>query len=177
MHDYWKLYESFFAPSQDGVGTILEIGLGTNNPSIPSNMGGHFTPGGSLRAWQAYFANFEILGADIDREILFSDRRIKTFWLDQTKRKTFRELHEYLKSKALDFVIIDGLHQPYADLNTLVELLPYLKKQGHIFVEDIESSRFITIHWRIVKRFLPKGYSGTLIRQKGGSVFDVQRLS
>jgi len=176
MHDYWKLYEKFFATSQAGVGILLEVGMGTNNPSIPSNMGGHFIPGGSLRAWQAYFSNFEILGADIDREILFAEGRIKTFWLDQTKRETFYDLQEYLESKALDFLIIDGLHQPFADLNTLVAFLPYLKKDGHIFVEDIEPSQSIKLIWVLVRLLLPKGYKGTLLRQKGGLVFDLRRL-
>jgi hypothetical protein len=175
MHDYWRVYEKVFAASQDGRGIILEVGMGTNNPLIPSNMGGYFTPGGSLRAWQAYFSNFEILGADIDREILFAEGRIKTFWLDQIKRETFSDLHVYLKSKSLDFVIIDGLHQPFADLNTLVELLPYLKKGGHIFVEDIEPSHSIKLFWKLVRLLLPEGYSGILLRQKGGLIFDLQR--
>lgn len=177
MHDYWKVYENVFATSQDGVGILLEVGMGTNNPLIPSNMGGYFTPGGSLRAWQAYFSNFEILGADIDREILFTEGRIKTFWLDQIRKETFSDLHEYLKSRSLDFVIIDGLHQPFADLNTLVELVPYLKKDGHIFVEDIEPSHSIKLFWELVRLLLPKGYSGTLLRQKGGLIFDLRRLA
>ncbi len=132
MHDYWKIYEEVFHRSRTEKGILLEIGLGTNNPDIPSNMGGYFKPGGSLRAWQEYFEEFEILGADIDREILFSENRIRTFWLDQLNGKSFQGLHNYLKNKSLDFIIIDGLHQPFADLNSLVELLPYLKKDGHL---------------------------------------------
>lgn len=177
MHDYWKVYENFFATSQDSEGILLEVGMGTNNPLIPSNMGGYFTPGGSLRAWQAYFSNFEILGADIDREILFTEGRIKTFWLDQIKKETFSDLHEYLKLRLLDFAIVDGLHQPFADLNTLVELVPYLKIDGHVFVEDIEPSQSIKLFWELVRLLLPKGYSGTLLRQKGGLIFDLRRLT
>ena len=175
MHDYWKIYEEVFRKSRTEKGILLEIGLGTNNPDIPSNMGGYFKPGGSLRAWQEYFEDFEILGADIDREILFSENRIRTFWLDQLNGKSFQELHNYLKGKSLDFIIIDGLHQPFADLNSLVELLPYLKKDGHLFIEDIEPSKGVELFWRLVGLLLPKCHTGVLKRQKGGLVFHVNR--
>lgn len=175
MHDYWKLYERAFNSSIGAKGIILEVGLGTNNPAIPSNMGGNFSPGGSLEAWKEYFQLFEILGADIDHNILFADDRIQTFWLDQTKRETFSELHQYMSGRSIDFVIVDGLHQPYADLNTLIELLPYLKVGGYLFIEDIEPSRTVAAHWAIVRRLLPRNYSGVLLDQLGGRIFEIQR--
>ena len=40
-------------------------------------------PGASLRVWRDYFPNAIIYGADIDKDILFAEERIKTFYIDQ----------------------------------------------------------------------------------------------
>ena len=115
MHDYWRVYEKVFAASQDGRGIILEVGMGTNNPLIPSNMGGYFTPGGSLRAWQAYFSNFEILGADIDREILFAEGRINTIlWATVTG---------FLCTLAFNFILIKNFGIEGAAVSTSITFL------------------------------------------------------
>ena len=37
-------------------------------------------PGASLRAWRDYFENALIYGADIDKNILFKENRINTFF-------------------------------------------------------------------------------------------------
>ena len=52
-----------------------------------------------------------VYGADIDRDILFEDNRIKTFYCDQTHRAAIRELWSQpgLESGA-DIIIDDGLH-------------------------------------------------------------------
>jgi hypothetical protein len=46
----------------------------------------------------------------------------------------------YLKKRIpkLDLIIDDGLHQPDANLNTIIELIDHLKLNGLIVVEDIE---------------------------------------
>ena len=54
---------------------IFEVGLGTNNVDVPSNMGKDGKPGASLRAWRDYFPN-----ADIDTRILFKEDKIQTFY-------------------------------------------------------------------------------------------------
>ena len=61
---------------------ILEIGLGSHNSSIVSHMEPNFTPGASLRAFRDVAKSSQIYGADIDREILFSDKRIQTAYVD-----------------------------------------------------------------------------------------------
>ena len=41
-------------------------------------------PGASLRVWNEYFKNATIYGADIDKSTLFEEKKIKTFYVDQT---------------------------------------------------------------------------------------------
>ena len=76
----------------------MEVGLGSNNTELLSNMGSDGKPLASLRAWRDYFPNAQIYGADIDKDILTNEERIKTFFVDQTKPDTIREM---LKKKAV----------------------------------------------------------------------------
>jgi hypothetical protein len=63
---------------------LLEIGLGTNNTDVVSNMGSEGVPDASLRAFRDYLPNARIYGAGIDKRILFEESRIKTYFADQT---------------------------------------------------------------------------------------------
>ena len=51
---------------------------------MPHHMPIDSTPGASLRAWRDFFPNATILGADLDREVLFEEERITTGYMDQT---------------------------------------------------------------------------------------------
>jgi hypothetical protein len=176
MHDYWRSYERWMKCLENEEGALLEVGIGTNNPSIPSNMGGNFVSGGSLRAWSHYFPKFRIYGADIDTEILFEQGNIATCWVDQTKPGSFENIYKSFSKPELDFLIIDGLHQPYADILSLRKLLPLLKVKGHVFIEDVEESRLIKLVWGTVFKLLPRGFESNLIPHKGGLVVHIQRI-
>ena len=65
---------------------MIECGIGTNNPNIPSSMGIKGKPGASLRMWRDFFPNATVIGVDIDKNILFSETRIQTFQCDQTDK-------------------------------------------------------------------------------------------
>lgn len=177
MHDYWLIYGEELALLSDDKPKVLEIGLGTNNPEIPSNMGGHFNPGGSIRAFKEFLPKAQIYGADIDREILFNEDRIETCWVDQTQEKSFSELYSLIKDQSLDVIIIDGLHQPYADLLSVFQLIKFLKIKGSIFVEDIEDSPPVRTIWFLVTVILRiKGFKSKLFEMKGGLMFWIQRV-
>lgn len=176
MHNYFEIYASILDSLVGNDIQILEFGLGTNNLKIPSNMGGHFKPGGSLRALKSFVPSAQIYGADIDYEILFNEKDIQTCWIDQTKTKTFSNIHKLLEGKSLDMIIVDGLHQPFADINTLDKVLPYLKINGDMFVEDIEDSGFVRLIWGLAKRVLSKEYYQTeMFEMRGGLVFQITR--
>jgi hypothetical protein len=78
-YNYTIVYHELFKEMINNKLNIFEVGLGTNNPSFPNNMGTSGVPGESVRGWKEYFPNSEIYGADIDEAILFEEARIHTF--------------------------------------------------------------------------------------------------
>jgi hypothetical protein len=172
-HSYHWIYGAILC--EPGSATkILEIGLGTNNEDVVSNMSAEGRPGASLRAFQEFCPNAEIYGADIDKRILFKEGRIKTFYIDQTDPSTFSQLSQNTGSE-FDLIIDDGLHSPDANLNSLHHGLINIKKGGWVVVEDI--SHHARPIWETVGHLLPRdGFSCHLIDDSGALVFAVQKL-
>lgn len=118
---------------------LLEIGIGTTNRSLVSHMrgSGGYISGGSLRAFREYLPNANIYGADVDQDILFSEDRIQTSYVDQLDYSTFENMSNNFGNKKFDIIIDDGLHSIGANLNTLIFALQNLKDFGWIVIEDI----------------------------------------
>ena len=74
--NYSEFYFNTFHHCRENIKLVFECGLGTNNITIPSNMGDRAKPGASLKVWRDYFVNAVIIGADIDKDILFNSERI-----------------------------------------------------------------------------------------------------
>lgn len=141
-HNYTIFYYDIFLPFKDKSLNIFELGLGTKNENILSNMNkiaGQTQSGGSLRAWEKFFPNSNIYGADIDREILFQSGRIHTFYCDQTDPKAIHDLwnNDTLKNIDLDIIIDDGLHTVDANICFLENSFNKLSKDGAYIIEDI----------------------------------------
>ena len=157
IHKYHEIYGPCLGALKTSKGLCIEIGLGTNDPKIPSNMCGTGNPGGSLRSLKNFFPFINVVGCDIDKNILFAEERITTFFLNQLMTETFSELLTFVEEKrGFDFAIIDGLHQPLADLNTVRLLLPYILVNGMIFVEDIQPNWYSRLSWQFFKVIAPK---------------------
>lgn len=140
-HNYTTYYHSLFFPVRSKCLRIFELGLGTNNITIKSNMGSDGTPGASLRGWKEYFSSGEIFGADIDAEILFQEERIKTFWCDQTSPEAiFRMWNNSELLENFDIIIEDGLHTFEANKCFFENSIHKLKTGGVYIVEDIKLS-------------------------------------
>jgi FkbM family methyltransferase len=135
-HNYTRYYSQLFEEIRHDNIKIFELGLGTNNVNIPSNMGSLCTPGASLRGWKEYFTNGEIYGADIDKKILFNDERIKTFYCDQTNNDDIQKMWGSINQN-FDIIIDDGLHQFDANLNFLKNSIHLLNVNGFYIVEDV----------------------------------------
>lgn len=171
IHNYHLIYGSLFR-ERNNVKKILEIGLGTDNEKLISNMGSFGKPGASVRAFRDFFSNAKIFGADIDKNILFKEKRIKTYYADQTNFRSLKNLFKKLGSN-FDLIIDDGLHASYANINMIVGSLKFLKKNGFLIIEDIPF-RAINI-WEVIDFILSKRYETQLVKTKKALVFIIKK--
>ena len=139
LHNYTRVYSTLFRQYRNRPVRIFELGLGTNNPRLPSNMGIYGKPGASLRGWRDLFPGALIYGADIDTSILFQDDHIKTFYCDQLDPAAIRKLWQQPDFQdGLDIIIEDGLHTFDANISFLEESIQMLRSGGLYVIEDIE---------------------------------------
>jgi hypothetical protein len=136
-HTYVRFYEQIFAHCRESITTVLECGIGTNNPTLTSTMGAQGAPGASLRVWRDYFPNANVVGVDIDRAILFEDDRITTHYVDQTNQQTVREKWATNCDPAMDLIIDDGLHTFAAARSFFEASIGQLKLTGIYVIEDV----------------------------------------
>jgi SAM-dependent methyltransferase len=142
-HNYTTVYAKLFRDLQDRPIRILELGIGTTNPQIACNMGAGGISGASLRGWREIFPDAHVFGADIDREILFEDERIQTFYCDQLHCEAIRNLWvQPALQSGMDIIIDDGLHTFPANAQFLAESLENLRPGGFYIVEDIRNTYF-----------------------------------
>lgn len=140
LSGYTHTYQDLFEPIKDNVKTVLEIGLGTLDPNIPSTFVGNarlfnfYKPGGSLRVWRDFFPNAKIYGVDIAEDCMFQEDRIKTFLFDSSDAQ---KCSYELKNLEFDIIIDDGNHDPKYQVETLRNLFPLLNINGYYIIEDI----------------------------------------
>lgn len=168
-HDYHLLYEELLGSKRNEIQSIIEIGIGSVDLETPQNMGVDGHPGGSLRAFRDWAPLAEVIGADIDEKTLFEEERIYTCSVNQLERGSFALLKGKL-TKDADLIVIDGLHTPRADMNSLLELLPNLKEGGCFFIEDI-SPRAARLLWPFTILMLKNKYLASIHKMKNGYVF------
>lgn len=173
-HDYHLVYGTILS-RHSSVTALLEVGLGSWNEDVVSNMGRHGRPGASLRAFREFLPHAEIYGADVDRRILFQEERIRTYFVDQTRLETFDKLGQQI-ADGLDVIIDDGLHSPNANIAVLIFGLKQLRRGGWLVIEDIHKSASPV--WKVVAALLPSEHKSYLIEAKNGAiVFAVNRIA
>lgn len=141
-HNYADFYELIFGLGRKKVKLVVECGLGTNNPNLASSMGVGGKPGASLKVWRDFFPNAQVIGCDIDKDILFQELRIKTFPCDQTNQSsisTFVSSAE-LNKNSIDIIIDDGLHEFHAGLSFFIGMIDFLRDDGFFIIEDVNPS-------------------------------------
>jgi hypothetical protein len=136
-HNFSDYYSTIFFDKKESFKNILEVGLGTNNINVPSNMGLEGKPLASLRAWRDYFLNANIYGADIDRKILKDEDRIKTYYVDQTNPSSILELFKNIGDISFDIIIDDGLHEYNANICLFENSFKFLSTKGIYVIEDV----------------------------------------
>ena len=137
-HNYTTVYYAIFEKLKHKSISLFELGLGTNNVNIPSNMGIYGQPGASLYGWNEFFPNAYIFGADIDKDILFTTDKIKTFYCDQTNPDIVKDMWNNPQlNDDFDIIIDDGLHDFTANVCFFENSIHKLKSNGYFIIEDI----------------------------------------
>jgi hypothetical protein len=154
-HTYSNYYYSIFNHFKDDVKLVFECGLGTNNPDLQSNMTIDGMPGASLRVWREYFKNAQIYGADIDKDILFQEDRIKTYYVDQLNTPSIETMWKNIGINNFDIIIDDGLHTTDANINLFINSFNKLKKNGIYIIEDVHIYELNNIMGKL-KKFNPE---------------------
>jgi len=138
LNYYTPVYSALFKDRSNEPVRIFELGLGTNNTELPSNMGPYGAPGASLRGWRELFPNARVYGADVDRSILFEEDRIKTFYCNQLDQSSIRDLWSNPGlNEGADILIEDGLHTFEGNISFLEGSLRHLRPGGIYVTEDI----------------------------------------
>jgi SAM-dependent methyltransferase len=119
-HSYIEIYEREMSKI-DGI-SLLEIGV---------------WEGHSIKMWQEYFLNSEILGCDLNK------RKIR-FDIDIIEADATRPIPQ-LRDKKFDYIIDDGSHLVLDQLASFRLLWDNLKPGGKYFIEDIAGDREIEI--------------------------------
>ena len=136
-HSYYLFYNDFFLKKRNEISLLFELGIGSSNMNIKSNMRGYNKPGNSLRVFKEFFPNAHIYGGDIDKNILFTEKRIKTFYVDSLNQQAIGNLWKSIKIDKFDIIIDDGLHTYESNINFFLHSYKKLKSQGYYIIEDI----------------------------------------
>ena len=136
-HTYANFYYNLFNHCKDDIKLVFECGIGSKNEKIPANMSSGGKPGASLRVWRDFFKNSKIYGADIDKNILFEEEKIKTFYVDQLNTNSIKDMWSKININNFDIIIDDGLHTFDANINFFENSFDRLKKNGIYVIEDI----------------------------------------
>lgn len=126
-----------------------------------------------MRGWRDFDSRINVVGADIDSRILFSEERISTFLFDQTNHDSWKEFKQSMGNQTFDFIIDDGLHSPIANLVTINEALQIMKPSGIIVIEDIHE-RSIPV-WKLAQSLLPNRFDSQIFRAKSTYIFIVTK--
>ena len=98
-----------------------------------------------MRLWRDFFPKAQIIGIDIDSDILFEEDRISTYHCDQTCSDSIENFCELvsLSPSSIDIIIDDGLHEFHAGKSLFEAMNKYLAMDGIYVIEDIIPSDYI----------------------------------
>ena len=139
-HNYSDFYSDIFYFGKNHVKKVFELGIGSTNYSQKFNMnhqGENYKTGGSLRMWRDYFKNAKIFGADVDKDCLFNEGRIKTFYVDQSDKDSIARMWRQIDENEFDIIIDDGCHRFEETIIFFENSINELRKGGIYIIEDI----------------------------------------
>ncbi len=159
-HNYADYYSLLFNKKRFHIKKLLEVGLGTDDKNMASNMSSlNGKPLASVRAWRDYFPNAQIYGADIDKNILKDEERIKTFYVDQTDPRTIDDLFKNIGATDFDIILEDGLHEFNANICFFENSIEYLSPTGTYIIEDV----YYKDQQKFIKYFNKTNYNFSIV--------------
>jgi hypothetical protein len=128
-HYYSEFYDRWFSPIKEKVTDICEIGVWN---------------GCSLRAFEEYFPNANILGIDLEDKSYLNNDRIQTIQLDQGNSSQLDATLQFLnlQNRQFDFILDDGSHDVEHQQLTFGKFFPLVKSGGVYIIEDLGTSYF-----------------------------------
>jgi SAM-dependent methyltransferase len=127
-HGYTRWYAPLFAPLKTEPINILEIGV---------------SGGASLKLWEAYFPNANIVGLDINEKMLSMSRpRVEVLMVNTGVPLRLQQFME--AGRKFDVIIDDGSHVLEDVVLALDHLWPAVKPGGLYFIEDLGCNSFPT---------------------------------
>lgn len=123
LHNYLDFYETYLNQYKNEKIRLLEIGIGN---------------GASLKMWEEYFPNAEIVGVDTDKKCLkhiYTSARVKTLIGDQANRTFLNNIQG-----EFDIIIDDGGHTMIQQMVSFGCLFKKLKKEGIYIIENLHTS-------------------------------------
>jgi hypothetical protein len=154
-HNYTKLYHAMFESKRNLPLNILEIGIGSINPAVPSNMepnhrGMRYLPGASIRGWREYFPQANIYCCDVDTatfQYVESMSKVTAFYMDMTNQDSINNClfsqNSPISNIQFDIIIDDGLHFFPVNATLMKSLVHKLKPADSFYViEDIIDTQY-----------------------------------
>ena len=142
--NYDDYYSEIFSLNKSRIQNVFELGIGSRDIDNQYNMnflGEKYLPGASLKVWKDYFINANIIGGDIDKNILFSENRIKTSWVDQNNKESIIDMYKNFGVEKFDIMIDDGCHRYNETINFFENSIDKLSSDGIYIIEDIAQSQ------------------------------------
>jgi len=136
-HSYTDYYYKEFNQIKDQVTLVFEMGIGSNDISIPFNIGKNGKSGASLYVWSQYFKNSIVYGGDIDKKTLINSNRIKSYYVDQNDQSSIKDMWNNINKINFDIIIDDGNHAIEAGVMFFKNSFDRLKKNGQYIIEDV----------------------------------------
>ena len=148
-HSYTPFYYKYLKHKRNSTKKFMEFGIGHtrknwHNPKGLSELKliPNLISGASLRMWRDFFPNAQVFGVDISSQTMFTDKRIKTYICDETKKKAIASLIKKTGND-IDIVLDDASHHVEHQIGLAKSLLPLLKKDVIYIIEDVGHSRDI----------------------------------
>ena len=129
-HNYTFFYNKLFENYKNHKISIFEMGVG-----VPLCMGSW---AGSLLGWKEYFPNSIIYSADFDKDYLYNDDRIKSFYVDQENDESIKKMWKNINNIiSFDLIIDDGPHTFNSNYLFYINSINKLKDGGIYIIEDV----------------------------------------